>query len=170
MTEAERYTGTTPFQAIYDTFFSLVTDDMYLEWYEDETNEDIKNIFLAALPKFQFPKFKLYDYEKSLNQDGTYTIGDKFNFLLDQEELVIFANLMLIEWFTRQIATSDITKQKYSTADFKFTSQASHMNTLGLLKKEYMTEVKALQRMYKRHRTDSDGYIRPNYSGLGGKG
>ena len=60
MTESERYAGTTPFQVIYDAFFALVTDDMYLEWAEEDTYADIKNILLAAIPKFEFPRFKLY--------------------------------------------------------------------------------------------------------------
>lgn len=170
MTEQERYSGTTPFSVIYDAFFNLVTDDMYLEWYEDETRADIKNIFLAALTKFQFPRFKLYDYEKILNEDdGTESIGDKYNFLLTHEEINIFANLMIIEWITRQVATADITKQKYSSSDFKFTSQANHMVKLLDMKKSYQTDSTSIQRLYKRRMTDADGYIKSNYGGLGGK-
>ena len=54
MNETERRTGQTPFQAIYDSFLNLVTDDMYMEWGEEETYADIKNIFLAAISNFQF--------------------------------------------------------------------------------------------------------------------
>lgn len=165
MTEQERYLDTTPFKVIYDAFFTLVTDDMYLEWYEDETQSDIKNILLSSLTRFEYPRFKLYDY--TLAEDE-YSV-DEFNFVLDREEINIFATLMMIEWFTRQIATADITKQKYSSSDFKFTSQANHLAKLLDLRKAYKTDVTYLQRLYKRRQMGTDGLMKPNFSGLGGK-
>ena len=32
----------TPFQTIYDAFLSCITDDMYMEWSEEETYEILK--------------------------------------------------------------------------------------------------------------------------------
>ena len=160
MTEAERYAGTTPFQDIYKAFYTLVTDDMYLEWTEVETAADLENILIAAIPKFQFPRFKLYDYDKDLAT---------FNFLLTQEEIEIFGHLMVIEWVVRQIATCDLTKQKYSSKNFELTSQANHLAKLIEMKKNFQLDNKATQRLYKRRLLDDDGYIRPNYSALGGK-
>lgn len=168
MTDQERYSGITPFKVIYDSFFTLVTDDMYLEWYEDETQADVRNILLAALPKFEYPRFKIYDYTL-VNDDEPEILEDQFNFVLDREEINILTTLMMIEWFTRQIATADITKQKYSSSDFKFTSQANHLAKLLELRKTYRTDVTYLQRLYGRRRVNSDGIMRPNFSGLGGK-
>ena len=37
----------TPFSAIYDDFFSRVTDDMYLEWTEMDTMKDLQSILLV---------------------------------------------------------------------------------------------------------------------------
>jgi len=169
MTETERYLGTTPFQDIYDTFFALVTDDMYLEWEEEETYADIKNIFLASVSKFEFPRFKLFDYTLTPSDDGDYTVGDTFNFLLDREEINIFAHLMIVEWITRQIATANVTRQRYSSKDFEFTSQANHLSKLLNLRQTFKDESKSLQRLYKRRQIGSDGYITPNYSSFGGK-
>ena len=168
MTETERYTGTTPFQTIYDAFFSSVTDDMYLEWTQEETYADIKNIFMSALSKFEFPRFKLYDYSAGDPEADPATV-DRFNFLLDQEEINIFANLMIIEWIVRQIATCDITRQRYSSKDFAFTSQANHLSKLINLKDGFKLESKSIQRLYKRRYLNDDGYTKANYSGLGGK-
>lgn len=165
MTKEERVNGTTPFQTIYDAFYNIVTDDMYLEWTKEETAADLKNILIAAIPNFEFPRFKLYDYEKISEESEEY----QFNFILTLEEINIFAQLMIIEWIKRQIATVDVTKQKYSSKDFELTSQANHLSKLISLKNDFKTDNKAAQRLYKRRKTDEDGYIRTNYAGLGGK-
>jgi hypothetical protein len=46
---------------------------------------------------------------------------------------------------------------KYSGTDFKFTSQANHMQKLLALKKDYEREGFHLQRLYKRRILDEDG-------------
>ena len=168
MTEIERYAGTTPFQIIYDAFFNLVTDDMYLEWEEQETIADIKNIFLASLTNFEFPRFKLYGYSFGDSQAIHVTI-DQYDCILDQEEINIFANLMIIEWTVRQLATVDVTRQRYSSKDFAFTSQANHLAKLIDLKQNFMSDSKRLQRLYKRRLVNDLGYMEANYAGLGGK-
>ena len=165
MTKEERANGTTPFQTIYDAFYNIVTDDMYLEWTKEETAVDLKNILIAAIPNFEFPRFKLYDYGKTSEESEEY----QFNFILTLEEINIFAQLMMIEWIKRQIATVDVTKQKYSSKDFELTSQANHLSKLISLKNDFKTDNKAAQRLYKRRKTDEDGYIITNYAGLGGK-
>lgn len=52
----------TPFSAIYDRFFGKITDDMYLEWTREDTEADLENILMDAIPLFEFPLFDLYDY------------------------------------------------------------------------------------------------------------
>ena len=168
MTESERYAGTTPFQVIYDAFLSLVTDDMYLEWAEEETYADLRNILLAALSKFEFPRFKLYDYTFA-DTDHPEIEFDQFNFIVEREEINILATLMIVEWVTRQLATIDITRQRYSSKDFAFTSQANHLAKLLDLKNAFIAQSKASQRLYKRRAMSTEGYIVTNYSGLGGK-
>ena len=49
---------------------------------------------------------------------------------------------------------------KYSGTDFKFTSQANHMQKLLTIKKDYEREGFHLQRLYKRRIVDKDGNIR----------
>ncbi len=162
-----RETGTTPFQTIFDAFYNIVTDDMYLEWTKEETAADLKNILIAAIPNFEFPRFKLYDYSSVVSEEGNEEY--QFNFILSLEEINIFAQLMMIEWIRRQIVTVDVTKQKYSSKDFELTSQANHLSKLISLKNDFRTDNKAKQRLYKRRKTDADGYVVTNYAGLGGK-
>lgn len=52
---------------------------------------------------------------------------------------------------------------KYSGSDFKFTSQANHMQKLLQLKKDYEREGFHLQRLYKRRVSDSNGVMRSTF-------
>ena len=161
---------TTPFQTIYTRFLSKITDDMYLEWTQEETYRDLKNILLTAIPKFEFPKFRLYDYDPEIDVtdalDAVVSQG-LFNSKLAEDEIEILASLMFIEWINRQMATIEITRMKYSSSDFKFTSQASHLNALLKMKLEFSAESKHAQKLYNRRKV-VDGYVKTNYGGLGG--
>ena len=42
----------TPFEDIYNRFFGKITDDMYMEWTEEDTKKDLLNILLDAIPGF----------------------------------------------------------------------------------------------------------------------
>ena len=55
------------------------------------------------------------------------------------------------------VASVEMTRMKYSGADFKFTSQANHMQKLLRLKKDYEREGFHLQRLYKRRFRDMNG-------------
>lgn len=157
---------TTSFKDIIDVFYSLVTDDMYLEWSKEETATDITNILVAALPQFEFPRFNVFDYtEVAVDDDEDYGY---FNSVLTPEEINILARLMYIEWLNRQILNTDVVRQKYSSKDFSLTSQASHLKTLLSAKTNYENKCKSLQRLYKRRTITENGAI-PNYDGLGGR-
>jgi len=45
---------------------------------------------------------------------------------------------MVAEWIGQQLASVENVRMKYSGADFKFTSQANHIQKLTQLKKEYL--------------------------------
>jgi hypothetical protein len=44
---------------------------------------------------------------------------------------------MVCSWIDQQLASVELTRMKYSGSDFKFTSQANHMQKLLQLKKDY---------------------------------
>lgn len=157
----------TPFTAIYNDFFSRVTDDMYMIWTERDTYKDLQDILLVAIPRFEFPRFDIFDYElgylqETEKEDGTSDlewIGGSFNTELTREEVNILSLSMIVEWFGRQIATTDLTKEKYSGSDFKFTSQANHISKLKVMQDTYRQECFHLQRLYKRRKRTDDGQI-----------
>lgn len=145
----------TPFEKIYNKFFGKVTDDLYLEMTYEDTLRDVKSILLDAIPYFEFPRFALYNYDEDLEQ---------YNVDLTAEEVNIFAILMKITWLNRQIDSVEVTRMKYSGADFKMTSQANHLSKLISSKSESQRENMHAQRLYKRRKTGADGRIMSNWS------
>ena len=89
-----------------------------------------------------------------------------FNADLDDEEINILALIMVEAWVERQLASVEVTRMKYSGTDFKFTSQANHMSKLLSLRTEVRRQAFHMQRLYKRRKTDENGYIKPNWSVL----
>ena len=171
---------TTSFTTIYEAFFTRVTDDMYLEMTELDTIRDLQDILLCAIPRFEFPRFNATDYEVGYyDHGGTYQGADSnnqpvpavqwtgglFNSGLSDEEINILAVSMMVEWFERQIATTELSREKYSGPDFKFTSQANHMAKLKVMMDERKQECFHLQRLYKRRKI-VDGVYKTTMSSL----
>lgn len=147
----------TAFETIIDKFLGKITDDLYLEMTPEETVQDAKQFLLDAIPYFEFPRFALYDYDAELEQ---------YNIDLTAEEINIFAILMKIAWLNRQIDSVEVTRMKYSGADFKFTSQANHLSKLLQSKTEAVRESTHAQRLYKRRKFNEDGTVASNWSCL----
>ena len=158
----------TRFSDIYDVFLSKITDDMYLVLTEQDTKNLLKELLISALPKFEFPRQSLeYEYMSWGEQTGEVDDQDQpiievvtgWSFLnpLNLEQKNIIATYMIVEWLGQQLASIENTRMKYSGADFKFTSQANHMQKLLQLKKDYEREGFHLQRLYKRRIKDING-------------
>lgn len=166
----------TSFSTIYDRFFGKITDDMYMEWSKEDTERDVQNILVDAIPGFEFPNFPLYDYElgvgteddEIINLDDLDIAEDQaghFSADLTNEEINILAILMYNTWLQRQVASIENTRMKYSGTDFKFTSQANHLDKLIKLKQEAERQDRHAQRLYHRHKLiDSKGSIKSNWS------
>ena len=166
--------STTPFSFVYDSFLSKITDDMYMELTELDTYRMLQELLISAIPKFEFPRVRLDDYEldditdqdvyegvESGNEKVTAYIygGGYFNVGLTAEEINILSTYMIVEWFGYQLASIENTRMKFSGSDFKFTSQANHMQKLLAIKKDYEREGFHLQRLYKRRKIDNKGKV-----------
>jgi hypothetical protein len=164
----------TSFLTIYDAFFSKVTDDMYMELTEEDTYEMLQDLLVNTLPRFEFPRFDLFDYELGAWSDmGMYCgvesnnvevpatgwVGGTFNIELTSEEINIIALNMVIGWLGQQLDTTENTRMKFSGSDFKFTSQANHMSKLKVMIDAHKTDSLQLQRLYKRRVRTADGQI-----------
>lgn len=163
----------TPFVIVYDSFLSKITDDMYMELTELDTYGMLEDLLVNAIPKFEFPR-QVIEYELEYAEDElTYTgvesnnetvtaitfSGGSFNRQLTAEEVNIISTYMVVEWLGQQLASVENTRMKYSGSDFKFTSQANHMQKLLQLKKDYEREGFHLQRLYKRRKVSDSGRV-----------
>ena len=147
----------TTFETIIDRFLGKITDDMYLELTPEDTIRDAKQFLIDAIPYFEFPRFALYDYDADL---------EEYNIDLTAEEINILALLMKTAWLDRQINSIEVTRMKYSGADFKLTSQANHLSKLLQLKSENVRESTHAQRLYKRRKFNKNGTVSSNWSCL----
>lgn len=75
---------------------------------------------------------------------------------LTAEEVNILAYLMLEGWLQRQISSIEVTRMKYSTSDWKMTSQANQLSKLLALQERIKTQTFHLQRLYKRRRISAE--------------
>jgi hypothetical protein len=162
----------TSFITIYDSFLAMITSEMYMEFTEHDTYELLQELLLNAINKFRFPKFDIYDYvEGYLEYIGTYNgvesdntdaeiwewVQGYFAADLTKEEINILATNMVIEWLGQQLANTELTQEKYSGSDYKFTSQANHMAKLKNLIEFYNAETLTKQDIYKRRHRTKDG-------------
>lgn len=161
----ELITKGTSFATIYDSFLNRVTADMYMELTELDTFELLQELLINAIPRFEFPRFDIFDYEEGVLTDigfykgvesdhiqvpATCWVGGFFNATLTQEEINILSVYMVVEWLGQQLASTENTRLKYSGSDFKFTSQANHMAKLKNLIEAEKQDGFHLQRLYKR--------------------
>ena len=163
---AEEYT---PFSEIYTVFLSKITDDMYMQLTPEDTYKILKQLLISALPKFQFPRqplgyttIEIQDQEDEEEYYEEYIFENK----LTDEQVNIIATYMIVEWVGQQLASVENVRMKYSGSDFKFTSQANHMQKLLQLKKDYEREGLHLQRLYKRREADDKGIYRSTFGNL----
>ena len=147
----------TTFDVIYNSFTSKITDDMYMELDQAQTAAMQKELLVSALPWFEFPRVDIYDFNEDL---------EEYNISLSKEEVNIIATYMIVEWFGQQLASVENTRMKYSGSDFKFTSQANHMQKLLQLKKDYERVGFHLQRLYKRRKADENGVMRSTFGSI----
>lgn len=149
----------TKFQDVFNIFFSKITDDMYMEFTEEDTKKIVEELLINAIPMFEFPRVDISEYhkEEEVTSQGELVFYKVFDNDLTKEQQNILATYMVSSWIDQQLASVELTRMKYSGSDFKFTSQANHMQKLLQLKKDYQRQGFHLQRLYKRRIKDTNG-------------
>lgn len=96
----------TSFQEMYDFFLSGITDDMYMEMTEEDTQEVLEELLTSAITSFEFPHWNnpfILDLEnKTFTEKLTLT------------EMKVIQCYMISEWIGYQLANVDLVRQKYS--------------------------------------------------------
>lgn len=147
----------TDFTIVYKRFYSKITDDMYMELDEAETDALLEELLINAIPWFEFPRVNLNDYD---------ILRQRFKATLSNDEINILATYMVVGWIDQQLASIELVRMKYTGSDFKMTSQANHMSKLMALKKEYLQNGFHLQRVYKRRKVDKNGNVRSTFGSI----
>ena len=149
----------TKFSEVYNLFLAKVTDDMYMELTIEDTKKLLQDLLIASIFKFEFPRVDLTEYKE---------IDGEMSFVADVsvEEQNILATYMVAEWIGQQLASVEMTRLKYSGSDFKFTSQANHLQKLLTLKQDYEREGFHLQRLYKRRRKNDKGIMESTFGDI----
>lgn len=149
----------TKFSEVYNLFLAKVTDDMYMELTIEDTKKLLQDLLIASIFKFEFPRVDLTEYKE---------IDGEMSFIADVsvEEQNILATYMVVEWVGQQLASVEMTRLKYSGSDFKFTSQANHLQKLLTLKQDYEREGFHLQRLYKRRRKNDKGIMESTFGDI----
>lgn len=142
----------TPLNVVYDSFFTLITDDMYMEIGPEDTRKDCKSLLLASLPLFEFPVAPINITTELVGPDKRPV--DFFSRDLTLEEINILAYGMVEIWLQRQITSIEVVRQKFSGTDFKLTSQASHLTKLLTLIEDIRNEHRRLQMLCSRRRVN----------------
>ena len=136
---------------VYDAFLPKMLEDEWLNWTDDEREEDWRALLDAAIPYFKFPRVSL-DIEDDIFVDEN----------VSNEEIQILATYMKVEWLNRTILTWENVKPLYVERDF---SQANLIDKLKqLLEREEYKALK-LERIYYRSRKKQPF----EYSKLAGK-
>jgi hypothetical protein len=143
----------TPFKIVYDRFFDFVTDDFYAELSSEEVDKDCKSLLMSSIPLFEFPEF-CFSFKVEIIHGE---LIDFFEQDLTLEEINILAYGMVQIWTQRQTTSIENTRQKFSGADFKLSSQASHLQRLMKLLEDAKTEHRRLQMLNSRRRVNSQG-------------
>lgn len=141
---------------------------MYMQLTPEDTYEILRQLLLSAIHKFEFPRQSLQYRLRRIKKAEDNIIIFKWCFInkLTNEEINILSSYMVVQWVGQQLASVQNTRMKYSGSDFKFTSQANHMQKLLQLKKDYERQGFHLQRLYKRRLVDKNGIYRSTFSQL----
>ena len=121
---------------VYDAFLPKMLEDEWLNWTDDEREEDWRALLDAAIPYFKFPRVSL-DIEDDIFIDEN----------VSNEEIQILATYMKVEWLNRTILTWENIKPLYVERDF---SQANLIDKLIKLKENEEYKALKLERIYYR--------------------
>lgn len=96
----------TPLRKVYERFLSSMLEDEWVNWTQEEVEQDLCQILEGALPWFKFPRRSLAHNEEDFYEE------------LTNEEIQIIATFMKCEWLNRTILTWENVKPLYEERDF----------------------------------------------------
>lgn len=111
----------TNLEEINDIFLSKIADYRLLRMSPEQIENTLLDFFKSARAKFYRCKKNLAVVDKVIQDELTYY------------EIEVLVNLMLVEYITPQLLSSENMKQSLSDKDFKIYSQANQLREIRLL-------------------------------------
>lgn len=149
---------TDPIQ-VFRVFSTLITDD-----FEGMSPREIEQEYLQflemAIPLYEFPEKEIKLKYKKEKIHGEEVITCFFTEDLSQEDINILAYEMAKLWYQQQISTIELTRQKYTSSDFKQTSQAAHLKQLLSAQERIIIEANRLQKLATRRQNGKTTFHR----------
>ena len=115
----------TPYQEVYDRFLQKITDQEFLSLPDEDIDQFCFRYLRSAITNFKKCKKDLSDRD-----DSTMS----FSVSLENDEVEILAIIMIEQWVSPQICNIQNLKQFMGDREFKYYSQANHLDKLLLLK------------------------------------
>ena len=115
----------TPYQEIYDLFLQKINDQEFLSLPDEDIEQFCFKYLKTSITKFKKCNQDLKDRDDTLLQ---------FNVDLLDEEKEILSIIMIEQWISPQIYNIMNLKQFMGDREFKYYSQANHLDKLMMLK------------------------------------
>lgn len=128
----------TPVQKLYDAFFVLLESDEWDLWEETAVEEDLYQLYLAAIPWFKFPRCSL-ETDVALENFADEEITNT--------EIQIIAQFMKFIWFGRLVDSWENLRPFYTERDFSPAKMLSEFSSKQERQKKTALD---LERVYYR--------------------
>ena len=122
----------TSYDKVYAAFSKRINDLKILDLTDQEVIEFVHGLMESAIPKFMMCKSDLFDRDDELGY---------FNSDLLPIEIEILATLMVSEWLSPQIETTELIAQFFGSKEEKYFAQANQINALRA--RQHEIEIKA---------------------------
>jgi hypothetical protein len=126
----------TSYQKVFTYFLQKVSDYAFLNMQQSDLETSMTGWMHSAATKFKRCKQDLTQYDDVAQQFTVATLTD--------QEIEILATLMVVEYLTPQIVTTQLLKQTIGSKDFNQTSQAAHLKQLTELRDIFKNEADKL--------------------------
>lgn len=125
----------TPYSDVYAVFLSKVRDYSFLNFTQEEAEEDFEKWLKSSIVEFRRCKSDLKDRDNELKQ---------FNNDLSEDEIEILSVFMVTKYLSSILVTSELLRPVMTDADFKIYSQANHIKEISNLRKDLRKEANQL--------------------------
>lgn len=129
----------TPFQDIYDLFYSKITSYDLFSLSDLEINEIAKKYLDSSISRFVHCEKDLEDREDALEQ---------FNVDLTMLEKEILSLNMVYVWLNSYVQSEEFLKQHLGSKDYQVYSPANHLAQLIELRTSIQNEIDGLINLY----------------------